>query len=273
MNVSGRWYAPNTREPIRDETLRSGLVVIGAVIERRDLPTTSSKPRYALARDFADLLRKLFANPANASVLIAQWQARNLTPTALARVSLLRRGTVQSLSSARIQVAFPNGETRLMRPGPSTTISKAVVEDFAKRFLREAGVVFLSESGEKVVARDDVLANAIGLRLDYGRNLPDIILADVCIDSPKLLFVEVVATDGAVTEQRKQALLQIGRDAGYSEANIYFISAFSDRSALAFRKLVSEIAWGSFVWFVAEPDKLLALRAGRTEELSFLLQH
>ena len=27
-DIAGRWYAPNTREPIRDETLRSGLILL-----------------------------------------------------------------------------------------------------------------------------------------------------------------------------------------------------------------------------------------------------
>ena len=39
-NIEGRWYAANTREPSRDETLREGLVRLGAVIEREGLPTT-----------------------------------------------------------------------------------------------------------------------------------------------------------------------------------------------------------------------------------------
>jgi hypothetical protein len=50
-----RWYADNTREPIRDETLRDGLVAVGAVVRREDLPTTSGAPRYALKLDFAAL--------------------------------------------------------------------------------------------------------------------------------------------------------------------------------------------------------------------------
>ena len=49
----GRWYAANTREPIRDETLREGLVRMGAVKEREGLPTTSPRPRYAIAERFA----------------------------------------------------------------------------------------------------------------------------------------------------------------------------------------------------------------------------
>lgn len=43
-DISGRWYAVNTREPIRDETLRDGLVRTGAAIIRPDLPTMSAAP-------------------------------------------------------------------------------------------------------------------------------------------------------------------------------------------------------------------------------------
>jgi hypothetical protein len=269
-NIPDRWYETDTREPIRDETLRSGLVALGAVVERPGLATTSDKPRYALASDFADLLMHLSAGAGEPQALIAHWQSRHLTQAALSRVTLLRRGAIHSASSDRIHVAFPNGETRLMRPGPSTTITKAVVEEFAPRFLREPGVVFLSESGDKVVARDEALANSIGLRLDYSRNLPDVILADVHADAHKVVFIEVVASDGAVSEQRKQALLLVASDAGFDASNIYFVSAFADRSAAPFRKLVSEIAWGTFAWFAGEPDKLLVFREGRSTELSSL---
>src|SRR3546814_8074269 len=39
----------------RSETLRDGLVAIGAVTRREDLATTSGLPRYALKADFAAL--------------------------------------------------------------------------------------------------------------------------------------------------------------------------------------------------------------------------
>jgi hypothetical protein len=42
--IGTRWYADNTREPIRDETLRDGLVAIGAVVRSEDMPTTSGLP-------------------------------------------------------------------------------------------------------------------------------------------------------------------------------------------------------------------------------------
>jgi hypothetical protein len=271
-HLTRRWYAANTREPIRDETLRAGLVAVGAVSERAGLPVTSAKPSYALALDFVELLTKLGSDPDEPLGVIAQWQAAHLTPTALNRINLLRRGTVASSTSQRVKVTFPNGETRLMLPGPSTVISKAVIEEFATRFLRQPGLIFLSESGDKVVSRDDSLANSIGLKLDYARNLPDIILADVDPDSSKVVFVEVVATDGPINVQRKAALLQVASEADLKPENVYFLSAFADRSSPAFRKLVSEVAWGTFAWFTTEPEKLLAFREGQTTELHSLFQ-
>jgi BsuBI/PstI restriction endonuclease HTH domain len=49
------WYQDNSREQIRDETIRQGLIPNNAITERADLPTISAKPRYALRADFAAL--------------------------------------------------------------------------------------------------------------------------------------------------------------------------------------------------------------------------
>ena len=43
--IIGRWYAADTREPIRDETLREGLIPLGAVLERGGLPTNIPKTK------------------------------------------------------------------------------------------------------------------------------------------------------------------------------------------------------------------------------------
>ena len=73
--VAKRWYAENTREPIRDETFRVWKEY-GALLEDA-LPTTSSRPRYRLAPDFAELF-----NPdldgADLDDAIAAWQSRHL---------------------------------------------------------------------------------------------------------------------------------------------------------------------------------------------------
>ena len=257
--ISGRWYAANTREPIRDETLREGLVPTGAVKERGDAPTTSAKPRYALTSDFAALFDPDLTGDA-LEAAIGAWQRTNLSAGALARVAILRRGAVASESG--VMVTFPNGETRRMEVGPSSEISKAVIEDFAPRFLARPGVIFLSESGNKVVARDDQLARAIGLRIQSDKNLPDMVLVDLGPVHPLLVFVEVVATDGPIGETRKAALLRITEQAGFPPAHVAFVTAYLDRSASAFKKTVDALAWNSFGWFMSEPDHLLLLYDG-----------
>ena len=257
--IRGRWYAANTREPIRDETLREGLVRTGAVQERGDLPTTSPRPRYALAPEFAALFDPALEGEA-LQTTIAAWQEANLSTGALARIAILRRGTVAG--EERVLVTFPNGETRHMDPGPSSVISKAVVEVFASRFLERPGVILLSESRNKVVARDDELAQAIGLEIQPDLNLPDLILVDLGSTEPLIVFVEVVATAGPVSESRKDALMSVTTDAGFQQDQVAFVTAFADRNHAAFKSSVSELAWRSFAWFVSEPDHIMVLRQG-----------
>ena len=110
-DIEGRWYAVNTREPIRDETLREGLVRTGAVTERQDLPTTSPRPRYALTQDFAALFDPTLAGEALEAAAVV-WREENLSGGALARVAIMRRHAVAS--GGRVLVTFPNGEARYM---------------------------------------------------------------------------------------------------------------------------------------------------------------
>lgn len=261
--IPGRWYAVNTRESIRDDTLRGGLISNGAVCERSGLPTTSPAPRYALKEGFVDLFDPNLIDEALLNAM-SQWRAKNLSPEALARIAIRRKGVVAAAKEGLL-VTFPNGETRRMASGPSSVISKAVIEEFATRYLIDPGVIFLSESANKIVSRDDELAKLIGLNIESDRNLPDIILVDLGPSDPLLVFVEVVATDGPVSQKRKEALLILAENAGFSTKNVVFITAYLDRSEPAFKKTVDDLAWGSFAWFMAEPDKIMILRTGAME--------
>jgi hypothetical protein len=254
-----RWYKDNSREPIRDETLREGFIPLGAVVTRPGIPTTSSKPRYALAESFAGLFDPKLRGETLVTKISA-WQGENLSASARARITLVRHGVVGTTEG--MLVAFPNGETRRLAPGPSSVIAKALVEDFAPRFLGRPGVLWLSESEKKVVHRDDALARRLGLRIEADRNLPDSILVDLEPSSPLFVFVEIVATDGAVTESRQRALLQIATQAGFAQGQVAFLTAYSDRNAPGFRRTVTTLAWRSFAWFVSEPEHIIVLRDG-----------
>ena len=270
-DISGRWYAVDSREPIWDETFRDGRERTGAAVTRAGLATTSDAPRYALSTSFAALFDPDLKSD-GLKEATAKWQGENLSAGALARIQLVGKGAIAS--TGVVMVTFPNGETRKLAHGPSSVISKAVIEEFSKRFLGQPGVIFLSESGNKVLKRDDVLANDIGLKIPADRYLPDILLVDLSPKEPLIVFVEVVATDGPISGPRKGAFLEITRSAGFPDRSVAFVTAYLDRGKPAFKKTAPELAWNSFAWFASEPDHIVVFREGGingTARLSDLL--
>lgn len=254
-----RWYADNTREPIRDETLREGLVQIG-VVSTLNLPTTSSKPRYALKQAFAALFDPDLVE-ADLEEAILAWQNDHISKAALTRLKLVRH--TSKGGEGKVIITLPTGETRLLSPGPSSEISKSVIEVFAESYLEAPMVLWLSTSDDKVVQRDDELARQIGINISADKNLPDIILVDVAPRHPLLVFIEVVATDGPISERRQQAIYALTDAAGFDRSNIAFVTAYLDRDSSGFKKTISSLAWNSFAWFVSEPDKLIVLKDGK----------
>lgn len=265
------WYAPNTREPVRDETLRGALIPARAVIERQNIATSSAKPRYALDAEFAALFDPALDGIA-LDVAIAAWQATHLSKAALARQQLVKKGLANTKGG--LSVTFPDGEVCPLEDGPSSPIAKAVIEEFAPRFLRRPAALWLSQSGTKIRPRDAELAAALGLTISASTTLPDIILVDLGDDAGgqdmRFIFVEVVATDGPVHAQRKVVLTAMAVGAGFEPHHLVFLSAYLDRNSTVFRKNVPDLAWGSYVWFVAEPEHIIELRDGASMTVSRL---
>jgi hypothetical protein len=269
VRPAGAWYAPNSREPVRDETIRTGFIPCRAVIERTGIPTTSAKPKYALNAAFASLFNSELKDEVLAQE-IEVWQAAHLSKAAMSRLRLMKQGAAVAKDS--VPVTFPNGETRSLAPGPSSVIAKAVIEVFALRFLKQPAVLWLSESGNKVVARDENLAYALGLKIDASKALPDLILIDLGADAGgtdmRVVFTEIVASDGPINRERKVALTAMALEAGFSERHLAFLTAYLDRSGQPFRKSISELAWGSYAWCASEPDHIVELWPLNTRKLS-----
>jgi hypothetical protein len=254
-----RWYADNTRESIRDETLREGLMQVGAVISKKDLATTSSKGRYRLNKHFAELFNPDLLNDKLKSS-IAEWQKKNLSIGALARIALLKGTGLDNEEGLLVQ--FPNKETRKLNSGLSSLLSKAVIEEFAMKFFENPVVLWLSESGNKVVARDDQLAKKIGIEIDASVDLPDIILVDLTSSAILIVFIEIVATDGAITNRRKEALYKITDAAGFKRSEVMFVTVFQDKNSQAFKKVFDNVTSNSLIWFSSQPDSIFILKEG-----------
>jgi len=261
VELDGLWMRDNSRESVRDESLRDGLRAKGAVIEDRTVPTTSSKGRYALQAEFAALFT---LSDDKFPAAAATWRESHLNQAELARVHILHARP----AGDTVVVNFPSGESRNIPPGTSSILVKAVVEEFAPRFLGKPAVLWLSDSRDKVVIQDDRLMREIGLPIDQQRLLPDVVLADLSGRQMRLFFIEIVATDGPITEARRLEILQLAATAGFPADMISFVSAFEHRNASPLKKRLSALALESYVWCMAEPDALIWISRGNVTPVS-----
>ncbi|MEM6737984.1 MAG: BsuBI/PstI family type II restriction endonuclease [Bacteroidota bacterium] len=254
--VGTPWYKENTREPIRDETI-NGLINLGVVIVKPNVPTTSSKGRYCLTTDFSALFEA-----SSFSKDIQEWQEKYFSASHLASIKVLRR--MSSMDDVIIEL--PDKTTRKMEPGPSSVLTKEVIEKFIPTHLRNAGVLWISSSGNKVIQEDDELMKSIGLPIDQKTLLPDIVLVDQR-NTLLLIFVEVIASDGPITEQRKKAILELCTNAGFSKNQVLLINAFKERNDTSLKKRFSALATDSLVWCASEPELLIWI--GKDQEQPF----
>ncbi|PWF45067.1 BsuBI/PstI family type II restriction endonuclease [Massilia glaciei] len=250
-----QWYADNTREPLRDDLIRNRAVPIGIIVRREGVAPTSPTPIYALSDDFANLLSpQLEGDELGAAIL--RWQERALNPMTLKRMRLLARGVTERQGQVSVKLPSTNKVLRLAA-GEASIITRDVCEDLAARIMTLPIVVHVSISDQKTFPELVDEAAAYDLKFNPSSELPDVVIVDVGSDEGKVAFVEVVHSDGPITELRKEALLKIAAEAGIPASRVLLITAFEDRSSSAFKKRISELAVGSQVWFRSEPGLLL----------------
>lgn len=248
-----QWYAGDTREQVRDDSIKA-LKENGAILTLTNVITTSSRPRYTLEFAFATLMAPELTGEELVAA-IAQWQSTHLTPVGRQRAA---QRNDASLSVDSVTITLPEGGTRALHPGPSSQIIKGVVEHFATARLRLPSVLFISQPGEKLNPLDAQRLNDIGLSVDQALLLPDCIIADLAEDRGDLWFVEAVATDGPITAERKQKLLDWAASQDHPAERCQFLTAFQSRTASAAKKALPRLANGSHAWFVDEPGGLLS---------------
>jgi hypothetical protein len=251
-----RWYADNSREPIRDNLMRNRWLPLGIMQKLPGYAVTSGSPINYLSADFAALFDPELKDDALAE-MIAAWRKKHLNKATLTRMALKAQGVAEKKGDVFIEM--PDGTRARISAGPSSLITKGLIEDFARIHLRNPSVLWLSASDKKAYPQYVELSSTIGLKFDLSSELPDLILADLA-DQTRFLFCEVVASEGPVTEERKHALLAIIKNSNIPEDAVSFLTAFEDREAKEFRKTFSEIAVGTQIWFRSEPNLLVIMK-------------
>jgi hypothetical protein len=250
-----RWYADTSREPIRDDLMRNQLLRLGLMQKVPGYAPTSSEPINYLTADFAALFAPdLVSDSLEATV--KAWSTRHLDSATQQRMTLKAHGI--SAKQGDLLVDVPDGTRIRITAGPSSVIAKDLIEQFAHRHLEAPALLWLSGSDKKSFPQFAEIAASVGLEFDLNAELPDAIFADMK-QPVRFIFCEIVATDGPVTEARKQALLAIVNKSRIPQDSVEFLTAFEDRESGPFRKAFSQLAVNSLIWFRTEPDLLVIL--------------
>ena len=243
----GKQYAPNTRETFRRQTMHQ-LVAAGIALYNPDdpaRPVNSPKAVYQIEPDTLTLLR---------SFRTAAWN-KNLASYLENRQTLAGR-YAQQREMQKLPVTLATGETIRLSPGRHSELIKAIIQEFAPRFVPGGRLVYVGDTAEKWGYFDKKLLGKLGVIVDGHGKMPDVVL--YYPEKDWLLLVESVTSHGPVDGKRHEELAELF---AVSTAGLVYVTAFPSRSVMA--RYLGEIAWETEVWCADSPSHLIHFNGAR----------
>lgn len=243
----GVQYAPNTRETFRRFSVHQ-LVQAGLVLPNPDnpaRPVNSPKTVYKIAPEALRLLRARKSK--NWTEMVATFGAQRST---LAD----RYAHIRDLK--RVPVRMAGNRILHLTPGAHSLLIRAVVEQFASRFVPGGNLLYVGDTGKKWSFRDEKGFGTLGIQLDEHGKMPDVVVHDG--KRRWLVLIEVVTSHGPVNPKRHEELKRLF---GKSKAGLVFVTAFPSRAIMS--KYWNELAWETEVWVAEHPDHLIHLNGSR----------
>jgi hypothetical protein len=243
----GKLYAPNSRETFRRQTIHQ-MVAAGLALYNPDnpaRPVNSPKAIYQIEPAMLILLR---------SFGTAAWN-RNLEKYLTTRQTLAAR-YANEREMQKLPVKLATGDTIRLSPGSHSELIKAIVEEFAPRFVPGGVLIYAGDTGEKWGYFDRELLTQLGVVVDGHGKMPDVVLHFP--ERNWLLLVESVTSHGPVDGKRHD---ELGRLFSKSEAGLVYVTAFPSRAVMT--RYLAAIAWETEVWCADAPSHLIHFNGER----------
>ena len=243
----GKKYAPNTRETIRRQTMHQ-FMEAGLVLYNPDEP--SRAPNSPLA---------VYQVSPEALALVRTYATRAWRPQLAAYMSEQQGLAARYARERKLQkvpVTLADGRTLQLSPGDHSLLIKAIVEEFAERFVPGGQLIYAGDTGDKMGYFDHELLKVLGVVVDSHGKMPDVII--FYPQKHWLLLVESVTSHGPVDGKRHSELIKLF--AG-SQAGLVYVTAFPSRAVMA--RYLSDIAWETEVWVADAPTHLIHFNGTR----------
>ena len=238
----GHNYAENTRESIRKYSVKQ-LVAAGVLLHNPDKPdraVNSSGNCYQVETNALTLFRKFGARG---------WK-QALSTYMETRQSLADQ-YAQHRNMQRIPVTIDRRHKITLSAGKHSDLIRAVIEEFAPRFVPGGELVYVGDTGTKWGYFDEPLLHTLGVKVGNHGKMPDAVI--YYREKNWLILIEAVASSGPVDGIRHAELSDLFKA---STAGLVYVTAFPDRGEVM-RKFLSVVAWETEVWCASDPTHLI----------------
>lgn len=246
-NIYNKVYAPNTRETFRRFSMHQMVDAAIALLnpDNPERPINSPKTVYQIEPSVFELLRKYGTNNWGSS--LQDYLRSNQT---------LSEKYAKEREMKQIPVQIAEGKEIQISPGLHSLLIKAIIEEFAPRFVPGGILIYAGDTGDKWGYFDKDRLSTLGIEVDSHGKMPDVIL--LYPEKNWLLLIESVTSHGPVDSKRHEELKSLFNK---SSAPIVYVTAFPSRKIMA--PYLGVIAWETEVWCADAPTHLIHFNGTR----------
>lgn len=240
-------YEPNTRETVRDETVKP-FVNAGIAIPNPDKPRAPNSPRYCyqIAPDVLALLQTFDT---------AEWDEK--VRQYLRGASTLREKYANERRMRLIPVTTEDGQEFQLTPEGQNVLIKAIIEEFCPRFTPGGKVLYVGDAGAKWDKTKREAFEKLGVKFESAAiPMPDVVVHYTKKDW--LVLIEAVTSGGEISLARKEELTRIF---GRSRAGLVFVTTFLTRKEMV--RFLGKISWETEVWIAESPSHMIHFNGER----------
>ena len=238
----GITYAENSRETIRKQAMHH--FRNAAFIEDNGKATNSPNYRYRLTDEMLNLLQSYGSKV---------WD-KNLEAFLNNHETLI--SLYASKRAARKMPVKINGAGFTFSPGKHNALQKAIIEEFAPRFAPSSECLYVGDTVEKDLVKDEGKLRELGFTITLHDKMPDVVLYSA--EKNWLYFIEAVTSVGPMEPKRIREIEEITADV---VAGKIYVTAFLDFQT--FKKFSESLAWETEVWIADIPDHMIHLNGDK----------
>ena len=233
-------YAENSRETFRKQALHHFRTV--AIVEDNGKATNSPNYRWRITDEFLASIKEI-----------------GISTKAIDSFVKNHQKLVDIYASKKRMQRMPvqiNGGLFQFSAGKHNQLQKAIIEEFAPRFAHNSVCLYVGDTAEKDLLKDNEKLQELGFEITLHDKMPDVVLYRE--DMNWIFFIEAVTSVGLMNPKR---ITEIEAMTQNVTAGKIYVTAFIDFAT--YKKFSNTIAWETEVWIAEMPEHMIHLNGDR----------